>query len=89
MNNTIINQEVLQCKLAYYSYLYAGKLLWGLDCELEQLQIELYKLYTYIKIYVVQQSANDCDKIPVELEQKVNNYIKLLNKKSSKFCKSC
>ena len=81
--------ETLKCKLSYYTYLYAGKVLWGMDCELEQLQIELYKLYTYIKVATVQETSNDCYKIPVELEQKVNNYIKLLNKKKLAFCKAC
>jgi hypothetical protein len=79
----------LKCKIAYYSYLFSGKLMWGLDCDIEQLEIELYKLYTYLKVYTVQQSSNECCKIPVKLEQKVNNYIKSLSKRTSKFCKSC
>ncbi len=84
--------NTLQCRLTYYAYLYSGKLLWGLDCELEQIEIELYKLHSYIKIKEVQSESNDCTKIiPISLEQKVNNYIKLMNKKSysSKICRNC
>jgi hypothetical protein len=36
--------ELLKCKLLEYAVLYSGKSLWGLDCDLQQLQIELEKI---------------------------------------------
>lgn len=79
----------LKCKLLEYSTLYSGKLLWGLDCELEELQIELDKLYKYIYLQRSLEESNDCERISINIQQKINNYITLLNKKRTSFCKNC
>lgn len=81
--------DTLKCKLLEYSVLFSGKILWGLDCELDELVIELKKLYSYIIIKESLDSSNECDHIPVSLQQKINNYINLLNRKKSSFCKNC
>lgn len=81
--------NTLKCKLLEYAVLYSGKMLWGLDCELEELQIELEKLYKYIFLLESLETSNECNHIPVTLQRKIDKYINLLNRKRSYFCKNC
>ena len=81
--------NVLRCKLLEYAVLYAGKSLWGLDCDLEQLQVELEKIHRYLYLLNSLETENECDHIPVKIEEKINNYIKALSRKKSTFCKNC
>lgn len=80
----------LECKLAEYSALYSGKIMWGLDCDIEQLELELYKIYSYIFLLNTLNTANDCEyHIPVDLIQKIKQYQKAINKRNSTFCSNC
>jgi hypothetical protein len=81
--------NTLKCKLLEYAVLYSGKSLWGLDCDLEQLQIELEKIHRYLFLLNSLESQNDCPHIPIKMQEKIDNYIKALNRKRSTFCKNC
>jgi hypothetical protein len=81
--------ETLKCKLLEYAVLYSGKTLWGLDCDLEELQIELLKVYKYLFLKKSLETPNDCDIIPMRLQQKIEQYIKNLKRKRSSFCVNC
>jgi hypothetical protein len=80
---------LLKCKLLEYAVLYSGKSLWGLDCDLEQLQIELEKIHRYIYLLNSLESVNNCKVIPVSMQDKINNYIKALGRKRTTFCRNC
>jgi hypothetical protein len=81
--------DILKCKLLEYSVLLSGKILWGLDCEVEQLRIEVNKIYRYIYLLESLQEPNDCKHIPIKLQQKIKNYINQLSKNKSLFCNDC
>lgn len=79
MNNlNKINQ--LQCKLAEYTALYAGKLLWGLDCDILELSKEIDKLHSFIIILESLETENNCKLISQRTLQKINSYIRNLNR---------
>jgi hypothetical protein len=88
-NQVVLGNQVLKCKLLEYAVLYSGKSLWGLDCDLEQLQIELEKIYRYLYLLNSLEQTNNCDHIPTSMQEKINNYIKALSRKRSTFCKNC
>jgi len=80
----------IECSLAEQTTLYVNKLMYGSDCDIEELRIELYKLYSYLFILESLETANDCEyHIPVELIQKIEKYKKSINKRKSKFCNNC
>jgi hypothetical protein len=88
INTDTVN--VFDCKLVEYTTLWANKVMWGMDCDIEPLLIELYKLYSYSKVLNSLESVNECDtQIPVKLKQKIQQYQKALTKKQSTFCRNC
>jgi len=81
--------ETLNCKLVEYSSLYSSKIIWGLDCDIEELNIEIFKLKYYIEVLVSLNEVNDCNMFPINLINKIKYYAKLLRRKRSSFCKNC
>lgn len=85
--------EELKCKLAYYSYLYAGKLLWGLDCDIEGIRNEMFKMSRYISVIEIQtytDEYNNCaEPFKQHLKEEIDRYIKSLNRKQYSFCRNC
>jgi hypothetical protein len=82
--------NVFDCKLVEYVTLWSNKIMWGMDCDIEPLLIELYKLYSYSKVLNTLESPNECDThIPVKLKQKIQKYEKALTRKQTAFCRNC
>lgn len=84
---------VINCKLAEYTVLFSNKVMWGMDCDIKPLLIEMYKLYSYKKVLNSLEFTNDCVecgiKIPSKLKQKIEKYELLLSKTRTKFCRHC
>ena len=82
--------EKLNCKFADLTALYAGKLLWGMDCNIDALVDEILEIYGYIAILDILKDSNNCEvHIPNRLKQKIDSYIKLINRSNSNFCNNC
>ena len=79
---------LLKCKMAEYAGIYAGKQLWGLDCDAITLRQELFKLYLYDEIDNF--SNTSCAiQLPSKLTQKIDRYKSILNKKLILNCRNC
>ena len=64
--------EQLKCKLAEYAILYSAKIMWGLDCDIEELLLEIAKLQMYVSIKKSLETPNTCvNVISVDLIQKI------------------
>lgn len=82
--------EQLKCKLAEYSIMYSSKIMWGMDCDLEAILEEMYKIQRYIFILETLQTTNTCnDKIHPTLIDKINDYIRALNRNKNRTCRNC
>ena len=82
--------DQLKCKLAEYSILYSAKVMWGMDCDIEELLLEILKLQGYVFVKESLETVNDCDvKIPVDLIQKIDAYIASLNRRRNITCRNC
>jgi len=82
--------DQLKCKLAEYAVLYSTKIMWGMDCDLEQLYAEILKLQSYINVKESLLTVNECDDIiPTALIQKIDSYIALLSRGKNKTCRNC
>jgi len=82
--------EELKCKLVEYSILFSAKIMWGLDCELAELRLEIRKLQQYIAVQESLETTNDCnDLIPVDLIQKIDAYIMALSRRKNRNCRNC
>lgn len=86
----VTTENVFDCKLVEYSVLYSNKIMWGMDCDIEALEIELYKLYNYNKVLLSLDTTNECStRISPSLTQKIKQYKKALTKQYSTFCRNC
>ena len=82
--------EQLRCKLTEYVILYSGKVMWGMDCDIEALLQEMSKIEYYLQVLETLETVNDCtDQISTDITQKINSYIALLNRKRNKNCRNC
>jgi hypothetical protein len=82
--------EQLKCKLAEYAILYSAKIMWGLDCDIEELLLEIAKLQMYISIKKSLETPNTCvNVISVDLIQKIDSYIASLNRSRNLTCRNC
>ena len=82
--------EQLRCKLTEYVILYSGKLMWGMDCDLEPILQEISKIEYYLQVLETLETTNSCtDQISTNITQKINSYISLLNRKRKRDCRNC
>lgn len=82
--------DELKCKLTEYVVLYAGKVMWGMDCDLVTLQQEILKLEYYKQVLESLETTNDCtDKIPYTVTQKITSYLAQLNRVRNTVCRHC
>ena len=82
--------EQLKCKLAEYAIAYSAKVMWGMDCDLEELYQEIMKLQKYVDVKESLLTTNDCETIiPVSLIQKIDSYITSLNRRRNSTCRNC
>lgn len=76
------------CKLVEYSLLYGSKIMWGLDCDIKALRIELFKIRYYMDVLKEQQNSHKCEvQVPIELIEKINSYVSKLKRNSVLKCK--
>ena len=77
--------NILKCRLVYLSYLYASKIMYGITCNLDEIECELSKVYDYIKTL----QYPDC-RICSPMEHSRTIYINRLAKNNNKyFCNTC
>lgn len=82
--------DELKCKLAEYSISYAAKIMWGMDCDVEELTLEMMKIQGYIAVKETLLTSNTCEtQIPVDLIQKIEAYLAFLNRKRNLTCRKC
>lgn len=82
--------DQLKCKLAEYAILYSAKVMWGMDCDLEELLLEILKIQGYVFCLESLETVNDCEvKIPVDKIQKIDSYIASLNRRRNTTCRNC
>lgn len=82
--------EQLKCKLAEYAILYSAKIMWGLDCDIKELLLEIAKLQMYVSIKKSLETSNTCTNvISVNLIQKIDSYIASLNRSRNLTCRNC
>lgn len=80
----------LECRLSRLMAIYSGKLIWGIDCNIDLLTEEIEDVYFHLQVLEVNESANNCSThIPQDLIKKAESYIKVSSKTNSKFCKNC
>ena len=46
----MIDINILKCELAKATYLFTGKMNWGIDCDIDELLCKINSLYNYISI---------------------------------------
>ena len=81
-----MNLQILKCELARLASLYAQRLLWGYDCEIEDLENKINEILN--KILLVQNISN-C-KINSKLYSNIQIDINRLSKQSiAGFCNNC
>jgi hypothetical protein len=82
--------DQLKCKLVEYAISYSAKVMWGMDCDLEELLQEILKIQGYIFVMQSLETPNDCETIiPVDLIQKIDAYIASLNRRRNATCRNC
>jgi hypothetical protein len=86
--------DVLKCKLLEYAIMYSGKIMWGLDCDLEALRQELFKINNYIEILKELETntlgEEPCiEEIPQTIVQKIDSYVAALERKKNINCRNC
>lgn len=83
--------DALNCYLLELVSLKTGKILWGLDCEIQELQIVIEKSLKYR--YLKSKKCTDCEvSFPLELRRDLARFDKFLKNRKvqkSKFCKNC
>ena len=79
----------LKCRLAKYASIYSGKLIWGIDCNIDLLQQEINTIFRYLNILDIYLTENSCVHIPQKTIKKIKSYVKDFSKNSSNFCKNC
>lgn len=80
----------LRCKLSEYVILYSSKIMWGMDCDIDELKLEILKIQGYLFTLEVLAESNDCiNTIPVNLIQKIESYMLSLNRRKNKTCRNC
>lgn len=80
----------LECRLSRLMATYSGKLIWGIDCNIDLLTEEIEDVYFHLQVLEVNESTNNCSThIPQDLIKKAESYIKVSSKTNSKFCKNC
>lgn len=98
-----ITTFLFDCKLVDYAVLYSNKIMWGSDCDIDALLLEIRKLYLYKRVQETFDTENDCNdekpvntciskiRIPVKLRQKIQQYHNALQRsnRASKFCRHC
>ena len=83
--------DALNCYILELTSLKTGKILWGLDCDIEELKIAIEKS---LKVrYLNNINCKTCDiDMPKELRkdlQRFNRFLKNRRNQKSKFCKNC
>jgi hypothetical protein len=82
--------DELKCKLTEYTVLYAGKILWGMDCDLAVIQQEIVKLEYYRQVLESLETDNTCtEQIPYPIRQKITSYLNQLSRVRNTVCRHC
>lgn len=83
--------DALNCYLLELVNLHTGKALWGMDCDLDSLEIAIKKLIK--NRYLLSKKCTDCKyDLPLEKEEvlrKLKRFLKNRKQPRSKICNNC